>query len=317
MIISASRRTDIPAYYPEWFMNRVREQFFVRVNPFNQQQRRVVSLRPEDVDVIVFWTKNPEPLMKYLPILDGAGYRYYFQFTLNDYPKVIEPGLSPISQRIKTFKVLSETIGKERVVWRFDPIILSTATPLEFLQEKFAYLAAELRGYTERVMISFLDFYRKTASRAKAAARNHGITFYDITQPEFCRNLVRLVQSISESAARNDIKVYTCSETVDLSQYGILPGSCIDSQLIERVFGIQVSARKDRAQRPECLCVEAVDMGMYNTCPAGCVYCYASGSVQEMKRNAAQHDPTSPILSGKCDTVELPWNDSVKQLALF
>lgn len=298
-------------------MNRIRDGFFVRINPFNTKQRKAISLKPEDVDVIVFWTKNPRPLMKYLHILDEEGYRYYFQFTLNDYPNIIEPGVPPISQRIETFKELAESIGKGRVVWRFDPIVLSTVTPLEYLQDRFAYLAAELDGCTERVVISFFDVYGKVKSRIVALEKNHGVKLYDITAPEFRQELLSVVEAISQIASRHSIDVFTCSENMDLSKYGIPHGRCIDNELIEGLFGRNVSARKDKAQRSECLCVEAVDMGIYNTCPAGCVYCYARTSAQGVKRNVAKHDPASPVLVGKCDAVDLPWDDRSDQLKLF
>jgi DNA repair photolyase len=159
MIISASRRRDIPAFYADWFMNRVREGYFHRVNPFNSNQVSGFSLKPEDVDPICFWTKNPRPLMKHLNELDERGLKYYFQLTLNPYDKTIEP--PTLEERIATFKELASLVGPERVVWRYDPIILSSVTPVEWHLEQVEQIATKLQDATRRLVFSFYDFYGK------------------------------------------------------------------------------------------------------------------------------------------------------------
>ena len=161
MIISASRRTDIPGFFVDWFMDRIREGYFTSVNPFNRSQHKVVSLKPEDVDCIIFWTKYPAPLLDQLPILDELGYRYYFQFTLNDYPDLFEPKVPPLPLHLDVFRELSEKIGKEKVIWRYDPIILSNLTSSEYHMEKFDYLTEHLTPYTDRVIISFWIYTEK------------------------------------------------------------------------------------------------------------------------------------------------------------
>src|SRR4030042_4778791 len=176
MIISASRRTDIPAFYSDWFINRIRAGWCFVPNPVNYHQLSFVPLIPEEVAAIVFWSKNPEPLIKHLDDLDRQGYRYYFQFTLNDYPIELEPALPPANVRIETFKQLSERLGSLRVIWRYDPIIISNQTPITYHLKKFSQISESLKGYTNRVMVSFVDYYRKTDSRLEKL-HNFGFEF--------------------------------------------------------------------------------------------------------------------------------------------
>lgn len=299
MIISASRRTDIPAFYTDWFMYRIQEGFFVRVNPMNLKQKKTFSLKPSDVDAIVFWTKNPRPLMEHLGSLTSMGYRYYFQYTLNDYPSLFEPCIPALDARIGCFKELCDCLEEERVIWRFDPIIYSSITPLAYLEDRFAHLAAELSGYTRRVMISFLDIYGKVEPRLRQLRDEYGVTVVDITLPEHSENLLRLAKSLVEIAAANHMEVFTCSESIDLDSIGIKHGACIDQNLLERLFGLTLDVRKDKAQRPQCLCAEAVDMGFYNTCASGCIYCYANTSPKAVQNAIRSHVPTSPTLVGE------------------
>ena len=166
-IISASRRTDIPAFYAEWMVHRLREGYCTVPNPFNRNQVSVISLRPEDVDVIVFWTRNPRPLMPYLEELDSRGYRYYFQFTILGYPREIDRKSPPVAAAVQTFRELSERLGPSRVIWRYDPIVFTGLTPPAFHRENFQRLAESLRDRTRRSVVSIVDMYRKTESRMR------------------------------------------------------------------------------------------------------------------------------------------------------
>ena len=295
MIISASRRTDIPAFYSDWFMQRVQAQCFMRVNPFNPKQKKIISLNPTDVDAIVFWTKNPRPIMQHLDTLTQMGYHYYFQFTLNDYPLLFEPRLPDLTARIDTFRELSDSIGRDRVIWRFDPVILSSITPVEYLEDRFGQLAAKLSGYTQRVMISFLDIYGKVKPRLRMLKDKHGVLVEDITLPLHHEGLMQFAAAVSRISAANHLTVFTCSEAMDLSNIGIEHGACIDGQLIETLFGVTVNAKKDRKQRKACLCAEAVDMGFYNTCRFGCTYCYANISDRAVQNAIEKHGLNSPL----------------------
>ncbi|MGE5560556.1 MAG: DUF1848 domain-containing protein [Chloroflexota bacterium] len=299
MIISASRRTDIPAFFGEWFMRRVEAGFFVTANPFNPAQIRAYSLHPDDVDAIAFWTKNPAPFSRHLDAIDRRGYRYYFGVTLNDYPAIIEPGVPPLAERIEAFRRLSDRIGPERVMWRYDPVIISSATPAEYHLERLDRLAAALAGHTWRMIISFLDFYRKVKPRLDKLGASEGITFTDIAAPEHRDQLLALAAGISGIAAAAGISVQTCSEAVDLESVGIRHGTCIDADYIETVLGAPGPLRRDANQRTECLCAHSADMGAYNTCLFQCAYCYADFGAASVRANQGKHFVDSPMLIGR------------------
>jgi DNA repair photolyase len=296
-IISASRRTDIPSFFPEWFMKRIRAGYFHRLNPFNARQVRRISLKPGDVDAIVFWTKNPQPLLKHLRELDQRGYCYYFQFTLNPYDNRFEPNLPPLEERIDIFRQLSSHVGPGRVIWRYDPIILSNVTPPEFHVESINRIAAALQGSTERLMFSFFSFYAKLKNRIRELEQRHGITIHDTTA-DHDQAVHELVGHISQVTTRFGITALSCAEERDLSGLGILHGSCIDGALIAALFGLPLHFARDRNQRGACRCVESIDMGIYDTCPFRCVYCYANRSGKAVEINLARHDPESASIIG-------------------
>ena len=305
MIISASRRTDIPKFFSEWFMRRVKEGFFYSKNPFNPSDVKRVSLLPEDVDAVVFWSKDPAPLLEHLGELDSMGYRYYFQFTLNDYPRTFEPNVPPLKDRMTTFRRLADRIGPSRVIWRYDPIILSVLTPLDYHIGRIAGIAKSLEGFTERLVISFLDLYARVRRRMAISGEFSGLGILDISQFGGKETLLDFGAQVSQIAAVHDMDVSTCSEPVDLSSVGIQPGACVDGALIGRLLaksGKLPSSMaffgKDPGQRPECLCVRSVDMGAYNTCRHGCVYCYANYSPSAVEKNLARHRLDGPWLIG-------------------
>lgn len=299
MIISASRRTDIPAFYAEWFMNRIKQGYFYRVNPFNPRQIKAISLLPEDVDAIVFWTKDPEPMMRYLGDLSDRGYKYYFQYTLNDYPKIFEPHMKPLEERLDAFMRLSLEIGKSRVIWRYDPIIVSNLTPADYHIERFEKIAAGLSGFTERVIISFVDLYGKVGNRWRQLIRSGKLKITDIAEPEHSGQMNFLVSKLAEIAGCNGMEIFSCAEKADFSHLGMKHGSCIDANLINRVFGLDIHPKRDKNQRRECLCAQSVDMGMYDTCPHLCGYCYANLNQETIKKNVLRHDASSPFLIGR------------------
>jgi hypothetical protein len=299
MIISASRRTDIPAFYSEWFMNRIREGFLLVRNPFNTHQIRRVDLSPSNVDVIVFWTRDSRPLLEHLDELDTLGYRYYFQFTLTAYPKLLEPSVPPATVQLSAFKTLAKKIGAEKLVWRFDPIILSDLTPEEDVIEEFGRLAHGLSGSTSRVVISFVHLYRSVKRNLAWIGDTQGITFHDDSRSE--EQIRRIARALANIAGANSMEIVSCAEKLDLTGEGVGHGKCIDDTLINSLFGLTVSNRKDRYQREDCLCVESQDVGQYGTCTHGCVYCYATANKLQASRARALHDPRSPFLIGKVD----------------
>ncbi|AJY69793.1 hypothetical protein RW64_09405 [Geobacter sulfurreducens] len=322
-IISASRRTDIPAFFADWFMNRIREGYFHRVTPFNAKQVKAVSLAPQDVDVIVFWTKNPKPLLPHLDELDRLGFRYYFQFTLNPYDAIFEPHVPPLAERLETFRELSRRMDARRVIWRYDPIIISDATPVEYHLEKISTIAAALQGHTTRVVFSFLDFYGKVSGRIRELEKTKGIRVIDITDGSHREEMLQLAAQIKQVGNHFGMEVLSCAEQSDLAQFGIEHGSCIDGGLIRSLFGIRKNFPKDKNQRGACLCAESIDMGMYNTCSFQCTYCYANLSPKNIAANLAKCSVGSPSMvvspHGPADAAErkeLKTEDKQLDLAL-
>ena len=271
MIISASRRTDIPAFYTDWFLRRIEEQYCTVANPFNPRQVSRVSLAPADVDAIVFWTKDARPLIPHLDRLTRLGYRYYFQYTVNGYGEPFEPHVPPLDDCIDTFRELAAKIGADKVIWRYDPIVISNKTNVEYHKERFAGILDKLGSAMRRVVVSFVDDYRKAAVQFRQLARE-GVMVRLTPSPD---EVAELGGFIGKNAAVHGIEAFSCAETLDLRQFGIQPGKCIDDALLEKLFGLRAGSAKDRSQRPECGCVAAKDIGVYGTCRHGCRYCYA------------------------------------------
>ncbi|MFN2236220.1 MAG: DUF1848 domain-containing protein, partial [Anaerolineales bacterium] len=243
MIISASRRTDIPAFYARWFINRIQAGYCTVPNPFNPRQVSRLSLLPEDIDVIVFWTRNPRPLFPYLDELDQRGYHYYFQYTLLGYPAQIDPHTPPRAAAISTCQELAARIGPQRVVWRYDPIVFSKLTGAGYHAENYAQLAAALKNATHRSVVSLVDLYAKTRKRI-AQLNQDGM---EISQYPGApgQSFDDLMNTLVQAAHQNGMTIQSCAEEMDLAVYGIQPGKCIDDQYIEATFGLQVDHRKD------------------------------------------------------------------------
>ncbi len=289
MIISATRRTDIPSYYGEWFVNRLKEGYVLIQNPYNADRYSKAILTRDAVDIIVFWTKNPEPFLKYLPMIEKMGYSYYFQFTLTPYGKETEKGLPSKESLIETFIILGERIGKNRIVWRYDPIIISDIYTIDYHAERFSYMAKRLSNYTERCVISFVDSYKNVTSRMGQDPA------YKMTK----KNIFALAEIFSKIAKEYNIEIFTCAEKLDLEQFGIKHGACIDKDLIQQILGQNINVKKDKNQRKECQCVDSIDIGTYNCCANGCSYCYALTGEKAAFLNMTKHNPNSPILIGE------------------
>lgn len=286
MIISASRRTDIPSYYSKWFFRRLSEGFVLVRNPMNIHQVSRVSLSPSVVDGIVFWTKNPYPMMSRLDLLKD--YAYYFQFTLNPYGRNIEQNLPEKKEIMSTFKTLSEKIGREKVIWRYDPILLNDEWTISHHISAFEYMTKELSPYTEKVVISFLDFYQMTErNTVSLSLRKFSADDMDI-----------LARELSAIAHSYGLEIETCAEAIDLEKYGIKHSRCVDDRLLSRISGYSLNVGKDKNQRLECGCVSSIDIGEYNTCKNGCLYCYANFNPTNVINNRKMHDWESPLLIG-------------------
>lgn len=288
MIISASRRTDIPTYYSEWLFNRLREEYVLVRNPMNIHQVGKINLSPDIVDGIVFWTKNPVPMLKRLSELEK--YNYYFQFTLNAYGTDVEPNVpSKKDVIIPAFIELSRAIGRDRMIWRYDPIFLNEKYTMEYHIKYFRTLASRLSEYTEKCTVSFLDLYKNTARNVQPLK----------IVPETQEQQLELMQILSEIAQEYGIYIDTCAEAIDLGHLQIAHACCIDKERFERLGKCKLTVEKDRNQRPECGCIASIDIGAYNTCKNGCLYCYANYSGITVAKNAQKHNPLSPLLFGE------------------
>lgn len=282
-IISASRATDIPAFYSKWLFERLNAGFVRWRNPFSGKDMYVSF---DNLRFIVFWSKNPEPIISYLPILRERGIGCYFQYTLNDYSaENYEPSLPSLDKRIDTFKRLVETLGFGAVVWRFDPLFLTDMVGSDMLLERIYRIAKQLRGYTDKLVISFADI----ASYIKVTRNltNLGVRFHEWTEEEmieFARHL---------SNMHLGLEISTCAEKIDLSSYNISHNRCVDPDLICKISpemqSIINGIRNDKGQRKLCGCITSKDIGVYNTCPHGCVYCYANTTRVSALQNYFRH----------------------------
>ena len=295
VIVSASRETDLPRFYADWFLERLCQGWCEWRNPFNGEMRRVSFAKTR---MIVFWSKNPKPLLERLDEVEELGFsQYYFQFTLNDYDNErLEPNVPSVEKRIDTFRRLSDRIGKERVIWRFDPLLLTDKISIDVLLERIAKIGRQLKGCTEKLVFSFIDIasYRKVQKNlAELGCRE----FSAEEQVKFANGLAELNGELGLALA-------TCGELADLSAYGIKHNKCVDDELMMRLFhddaelmnfigaeydmfnGWQIrKSKKDKGQRKACGCIVSKDIGAYNTCPHLCKYCYANFSDEVVMRN--------------------------------
>ena len=302
MILSVSRRTDIPAFYWEWFLNRVKAGFVDVRNPMNIHQVSRIDIRPNVVDCIVFWTKNAGNIIPHLEQLKD--YKYYFQYTINPYNKLIEENVPLKKDIIKNFRFLSEIIGPNRVIWRYDPILLTGNINIEYHLRYFEELAKRLQGYTQRCVISFVDLYKKTVSNTR-----------DLMMREVTDNEMHiLAQKLSIIAKNYKMEVLSCSENIDLDAEGVKHGCCIDRNLIEKIVGYKIEVNKDKNQRKECGCVESIDLGAYNTCLHACKYCYANYNNAKVHTLSQMHNPLSTLLAGELDETDVVKEREVKLL---
>ena len=327
VIISASRSTDIPAFYAKWFFNRLAKGYCVWYNPFNQQPMYISFKRCR---AIVFWTKNPEPILPYLSELDKLGIHYYFQVTLNDYVKEgFEPNVPSVGLRIETFKKLSAMIGKERIIWRFDPLIVTNDITPRDLLGRIWHIGNQLKDYTEKLVFSFVDVkaYRKVQNNLVKETNcftKENVESAEMSaaqRKEIVEGLVKLREKWQSDGWK--LTLATCGEDLDLDSYGIEHNRCIDGELMKRIFAdddefvyylhtlkwpernmfgmlpaipVKQKKVKDAGQRKVCGCMVSKDIGMYNTCRHFCVYCYANTSKECVMNNAMRHSDDSESL---------------------
>jgi hypothetical protein len=292
MIITASRRTDIPAFYLEWFANRIKEGYVLARNPRFGTNISKIILRPDIVDCIIFVTKNPAKMLDKLGLLDN--FNFLFQYTLNPYGPDIEQGLPTLDARIDLFIELSKRIGKKKTIWRYDPIALSEKISPEFHIRKFAYIAGKLKGCTEKCIISFIDVYRSAKQRLDKAG---------VRAPDE-REMRAIAAGVSAAAESSGIQIATCAESIDLDEFGIGHGKCVDEELVSELFGLRVRKMENKPLRKDCACARSIDIGEYNTCVHNCLYCYANFRRKLIADNISRHRRNSPLLTGEPDGSE-------------
>ncbi|MBU1014568.1 MAG: DUF1848 domain-containing protein [Bacteroidetes bacterium] len=286
MIISSSRRTDIPAFYSEWFFNRLKEGFVYVRNPINKHHISKISLLPEHVDCFVFWSKNPKPFLEKLSELKQ--YKFYFQYTINSYGTDLETGVPQKKELIDTFIKLSKTIGKEKIIWRYDPILFSEKYSAEYHLKYFESIAKLIYSFTEKCVISFIDLYKKCERNLKET------NIRELEEKE----ILSLSKGLKKIASKYNLALETCAESIELDSIGIGHNRCIDNELIQKILGKKIKVTKDKNQRDICGCIESIDIGAYNTCKHGCLYCYANFNSNMVTENVKSHSVTSPLLYG-------------------
>ena len=302
MILSVSRRTDIPCWYSEWFLNRLRSGYVLVRNPMNASQISRIILKPDTVDCIVFWTKDAGPMMERLTEIEEMGYPYCFQYTITPYGKELEPGLRAKEEIRDNVCRLSDRIGMQRMVWRYDPILTVQGWTVERHAEAFSRICKRLSGYTGRVVVSFVDLYIKL-KRLKLREVEEG-------------EIRALAEGIGSAADRYGLQVQTCCEEWDLGEYGIERGGCIDRKLLEQTCGCRLELKTDKGQRRGCGCMESIDVGAYNTCPNGCLYCYANRNPAQVRENQTRHDPRGELLCGRVKETDRIYDRKARSLRI-
>ena len=288
-IISVSRRTDIPAFYGDWFMNRLKEGFAGIVHPFGGQ-KYIVPLKPQDVACFVFWSKNFTPFLENLKTIDSLGYKFYFNYTITALPSVFESNVDR-QPAIETLKELSRTYSPRHINWRFDPIIIASVCDRDFFIKAFEELASELEGYVERCYFSFVTQYSKVKRNFEEFEKTKGVR----TVPSGKAFKISLANELATIAEHHGIQMFSCCGDYLLSEK-IKKAHCIDGAIIEELFYPDGLQYKEKPTRAECGCTESTDIGTYDTCPHGCVYCYANMNKRQAYAAFHNHDRDSAFL---------------------
>lgn len=289
-VISVSRRTDIPAFYSEWFMNRIRDGSVRWVNPFSRLVHRI-SLRPQDVIAFVLWSKNYAPLLPYLDELDAGGYRMVFHFTINGLPKTFEPRVPDAADMAECAHSLSRRYGADSVLWRYDPVLISSITDRHYHLDRFRELCAAMEGAVKRCYFSFTVFHNKVQRNAAALQRETGIALHDPVRAD----RVDIANLLADIAFGHGIEMLSCCGDYLLGGK-IKKANCTDIALLHRLYPERTRRLVDAPTREGCGCCECTDIGMYDMCPHGCVYCYANSRAPTALRSYQRHDPSSDML---------------------
>ena len=309
MIINTGQRTDIPAFYSEWFANRLREGFVLVRNPYNPLSVTKYRLSPDVVDLICFCTKNPAPMLPRMGLL--APYGQLWHVTVTPYGRKIEPRVPSVSAALDSFRRLSDMLGPKRVVWRYDPIFISPEYTLERHAEAFDAMARALEGFTDVAVISFIDLYEKTKRNFPEARSVTGA------------QRLRLGELLVDAARRHGMTLRPCAEGDALGRFGADCSGCMTVADCERALGCRLKVPRFTPAREGCACYLGGDIGAYNTCGHLCKYCYANHDAATVAANLRAHDPNSPLLVGHLtpddrvhDARQRSWKDGQLRMAL-
>ena len=289
-IISVSRRTDIPAFYGTWFMNRLRQGKAGYKHPYSREES-ILSLLPEDVVCFVFWSKNFIHFTGDLKEIKQMGFNFYFNYTITGLPGFFEPGIPEKTGILENMKLLSDTYSPETINWRYDPIIISNKTDAAYHIEQFRKMAVFLRGYVKRCYFSFMTLYHKIEQNIHDLEQSNHLY---VNNPAL-EDKIRLVNILSEIADNNNMTLYSCCD-IHLVDEKIKKAHCIDGELIQSLFSIKDFNFESGATRKNCGCTKSSDIGVYDSCPHECLYCYANTNWENVHRNHTQHDPCSLFL---------------------
>lgn len=285
MILNTGSRTDIPAYYSDWFFNRIKAGYVLSRNPYYPSRITKYLLNPEVIDIIVFCTKNPLPMLDRLSLL--SAFDMFWFVTITPYGKEIEPYVPPKKQVINSFRRLSELIGREHISWRYDPIFITDVYSIDYHIEQFRQMATALSGYTHQCVVSFIDLYEKTKRnfpeiRSVTSSEQEGLT-----------------AAFSEIAGETGLQIHLCCENAGLVRENVDADGCMSKAVLEKSLGCKLDVPKKKTARNECSCLLGADIGAYNTCSHGCLYCYANYDRKTVEKNRKLHNPSSPILIGE------------------
>lgn len=295
MILNTGSRTDIPAFYSDWFYNRIKEGYVLTRNPYYPTQISKYLLTPEVIDVMVFCTKNPSPMLDRISLL--SAFDTFWFVTITPYGKDIEPYVPPKEQVLAAFCRLSSLIGKHRISWRYDPVLITEKYSVDYHIEQFHQMARLLAGYTEQCVISFIDLYEKTKRNFQGVR--------SVTRKE----QETLTAAFSKTAGECGLQIHLCCENPSLVRDHVDADGCMSKTVLEKALGWKLDVPPKKTARKECACLLGADIGAYNTCAHGCLYCYANYDLDIVVKNRKLHHASSPLLIG-----EVSENDVIKQV---
>lgn len=308
MILNTGSRTDIPAYYSTWFYNRIQEGYVLVRNPYNPSQVTRYRLTPKLIDILIFCTKNPQPMLEKLDRLQP--YTCFWYVTITPYGKDIEPYVPQKEEVMESLKRLSEKLGCGKVSWRYDPVLITEKYSVDFHIREFERMADSLAGYTEQCVVSFIDLYEKTRRNFPAVRQVSG------------EEQRQLVEAFARTAKKTHMQIHLCCENKTLVRDHVDAGGCMSKEILEKAAGYRMTVPKQRYARQGCDCLLGADIGAYNTCGHGCLYCYANYDRKTVVRSMACHDENSPFLIGHGqegdvirDAKQELWRD--EQMSLF